>query len=85
LLRRNEDVDGRDKPGHDVEIAPCLLDSLRVARRLPQALAAQAILGLIARHRQAGTFLGAPARSRQAAGEFRSASGTGEAPGRRHF
>jgi hypothetical protein len=80
-----KDVDGRDKPGHDDGIARRLFHSLRVSRSLPQALAAQAILGLIARQRQAGTFLGAPARSRQAAGEFRSASGTGEAPGRRHF
>jgi hypothetical protein len=47
-------------------------------RSLPQAIAAQAILA-IDRHRQARNFLGAPARPRQAAGEFRSAPGTGKA------
>jgi hypothetical protein len=54
-------------------------------RRLPQAIPAQAILTLIDRHRQAAGFLGAPARPREAAGEFRSASGAGEAAGRRIF
>jgi hypothetical protein len=47
-------------------------------RSLPQTIAAQAILG-IDRHRQAGNLLGTPARPSQAAGEFRSAPGTGEA------
>jgi hypothetical protein len=45
---------------------------------LPQTIAAQAVLA-IDRDRQAGDFLGTPARSGQAAGELRSASGTGEA------
>jgi hypothetical protein len=40
---------------------------------LPQAIAAHAIAA-IERHRQPRHFLGAPARSRQAAGEFRSAA-----------
>jgi len=44
---------------------------------LPQAIAAQAIAA-IDRHRQDGGFLGAPARSRQAAGEFRSAAGASQ-------
>jgi hypothetical protein len=48
-------------------------------RKLAQAIAAQAILTHGNRHRQAHRFLGAPARLRQAAIEFRSASGTGEA------
>jgi hypothetical protein len=47
-------------------------------RRLPQAIAAQAIPA-VDRHRQDECFLGAPARPRDIAGEFRSASGTGEA------
>jgi hypothetical protein len=53
--------------------------SRRFGRRLPQTISAQAILA-IERHRQAGGFLGAPARSREAAGEFRSAPGTGKPP-----
>jgi hypothetical protein len=62
---------------------PLALPSLRFCARgltqlLPQALPAQAILA-IDRHRQARGFLGAPARSRRAAGEFRAAAGTGEA------
>jgi len=48
-----------------------------VRRHLPQAIAAQAIAA-IEWHRQAGGFLGAPARPRQAAGEFRSAAGTSQ-------
>jgi hypothetical protein len=47
-------------------------------RHLPQAIPAQAILARN-RHRQASGFLGAPARSRQVAGELRSATGTGKA------
>jgi hypothetical protein len=54
------------------------------AGRLPQTIAAQAILA-IEGHRQAGDFLGTPARPGQAAGEFRSASGTGEAARGRIF
>jgi hypothetical protein len=46
-------------------------------RHLPQAIPAQAIAA-IEWHRQAGGFLGAPARPRQAAGEFRSAAGTSQ-------
>jgi hypothetical protein len=53
-------------------------------RRLPQTIPAQAILAVI-RHRQPGGFLGAPAWTRQAAGEFRSASGAGEAARGRIF
>jgi hypothetical protein len=49
-----------------------------LSRRLAQAIAAQAIAA-VDRHRQDGVFLGTPARSRDVAGEFRSASGTGEA------
>jgi hypothetical protein len=48
------------------------------AGRLLQTIAAQAILA-IHWHRQAGDLLGTPARPGQAAGEFRSAAGTGEA------
>jgi len=48
-----------------------------VRRHLPQAIPAQAIAA-IEGHRQAGGFLGAPARPRQAAGEFRSAAGTSQ-------
>jgi hypothetical protein len=47
-------------------------------RHLPQAIAAQAIAA-VGRHRQDEAFFGAPAGSRDVAGEFRSASGTGEA------
>jgi hypothetical protein len=47
-------------------------------RDLPQAIAAQAIAA-VDRHRQDEGFLGAPAGSRDVAGERRSASGTGEA------
>jgi hypothetical protein len=47
-------------------------------RLLPQTLPAQAIAA-IGRHRQAGGFLGAPAWTRETAGEFGSAAGTGEA------
>jgi hypothetical protein len=50
-----------------------------LCRRLAQAIPAQAILTLIDRHRQPRGFLGAPARPRETAGEFRSAAGTGEA------
>jgi hypothetical protein len=53
-------------------------------RRLAQTIAAQAIPA-IDRHRQADNFLGAPARPGPAAGEFRSASGTGEAARGRSF
>jgi hypothetical protein len=54
------------------------------ARHLPQAIPAQAIAA-VDRHRQAGGFLVAPAWPCQAAGEFRSAAGTGEAAGGRIF
>ena len=64
----------------------CLLldgvDWVYVRRHLPQAIPAQAIPALH-RHRQPRGFLGAPARPRRAAGEFRSAGGTGEAAGHR--
>src|SRR4030081_1178850 len=73
----------RDKPGHDVETPCCLFDGVYV-RHLPQAIPAQAIAA-IDRHRQTRDFLGAPAWPWQAAGEFRSASGTGEAAGGRSF
>jgi len=53
-------------------------------RRPAQAVAAQAVIAAD-RYRQAGGFLGAPARPRQAAAEFRSASGTDEAARGRHF
>jgi len=53
-------------------------------RHLPQAIPAQAILA-INRFRQPRAFLRAPARSVKAAGEFRSAHGTGEASSGRHF
>jgi hypothetical protein len=57
----------------------CLFDNAHVCRRsLAQTIPAQAIRA-IERHRQAGGFLGAPARPRQAAGEFRSAAGTAKA------
>jgi hypothetical protein len=55
-----------------------LLRSGRLRRSLAQTIAAQAILA-IERHRQARNFFGAPAGTGQAAGEFRSAPGTGEA------
>ena len=55
-----------------------LFDSVYARRRLPQTVPAQTILAVI-RHRQAGRVLGAPAWPRQAAGEFRAASGTDEA------
>jgi len=45
---------------------------------LPQAIAAQAIAA-VDRHWQDEGLLGAPTWSRDVAGEFRSASGTGEA------
>jgi hypothetical protein len=61
-----------------------LFDGWHVRRQLPQAIAAQAIAA-IERHRQPRGFLGAPARSGETAGEFRSATGTGEAAGRRVF
>jgi hypothetical protein len=48
------------------------------SRCLAQAIAAQAIPA-VDRHRQDCGFLGTPAGSRDVAGEFRSASGTGEA------
>jgi isochorismate synthase EntC len=51
---------------------------LGALRGLAQAIAAQAILA-IERHRQARDFFGTPAGTCQAAGEFRSAPGTGEA------
>jgi hypothetical protein len=54
------------------------------ARRLPQAIPAQAIAA-IKWHRQAGGFLGAPTRARQAAGEFRTASGTSQPARKRIF
>jgi len=57
----------------------------RLRRHLAQTIPAQAILALLNRHRQPGGFPGAPARPRQAAGELRSASGTGEAAGDRNF
>jgi hypothetical protein len=69
----------QNKPGHDAQAAHCLFDSVDVCRRsLAQTIPAQAIPA-IERHRQAGGFLGAPARPRQAAGEFRSAAGTAKA------
>jgi hypothetical protein len=49
-----------------------------LSRRLAQAIAAETIAA-VGRHRQDCGFLGTPARSRDVAGEFRSASGTGEA------
>ena len=61
-----------------------LLHGVYVRRHLPQTIPAQAIPALH-RHRQPRGFLGAPARSRRAAGEFRSAGGTGEAAGHRIF
>jgi hypothetical protein len=51
---------------------------LGALRGLAQTIAAQAILA-IERHRQARGFFGTPAGTCQAAGEFRSAPGTGEA------
>jgi hypothetical protein len=83
LTSVSEDVDGRDKPGHDVETPRCLFDSVYV-RHLPQAIPAQAIAALN-RHRQPRGFLGAPARPCRAAGEFRSATGTSEAARNRIF
>jgi hypothetical protein len=53
-------------------------------RHLPQTIPAQAVPALH-RHRQPRGFIGAPARPRRAAGEFRSATGTGEAAGHRIF
>jgi hypothetical protein len=73
-----QDVDARDKPGHDAEMASCLFDSVSDCRRLAQTVAAQAVVAPVHRHRQAHRFLGAPARPRRAAGEFRTASGTGK-------
>jgi hypothetical protein len=60
------------------------LQSAYFRRRLAQAIPAQAILSPD-RHRQARGFLGAPARACQAAGEFRSAAGTGETAGAGDF
>jgi len=60
-----------------VENTVPLFDRMYVRRPLPQAIAAQAIAA-IWRHRQPRHFLGAPARSREAAGEFRSAAGTSQ-------
>jgi hypothetical protein len=60
-----------------VENTVPLFDSVYVRRHLPQAIAAQAI-AVVARHRQPRHFLGAPARFRQAAGEFRAAAGTSQ-------
>jgi hypothetical protein len=54
---------------------------MQICRQLAQAIPAQAIFAGSNRRRQAHGLLGAPARSRQAAIEFRSASGTGEAAG----
>jgi len=47
-------------------------------RHLAQTIPAQAVAA-VGRHRQARGFLGAPARSRQAAGKFGPAAGAGEA------
>jgi hypothetical protein len=55
-----------------------------VRRHLPQAIAAQAIAA-VEGHRQPRHFFGAPARSPEAAGEFRSAAGTDEAARGRIF
>ena len=52
--------------------------------RLAQAFAAQAILA-VERHRQPHVFVSAPARSRQRAGEFRSAPRTGDLSGGLRF
>jgi hypothetical protein len=46
---------------------------------LPQTFPAQAVLAFVNRHRQAKGFFGAPARPAEAAGKFRSASGTSKA------
>jgi len=56
---------------------------MQICRQLAQAIAAQAILAGIDRHRQPHGLVGAPARLREATAEFRSASGTGEAARRR--
>jgi hypothetical protein len=69
-------MDGRVKPGHDAMRGS--LELVWRRRRLPQTLPAQAILAAD-RHRQARGFGIAPAFSRQAAGEFHAATGTGEA------
>jgi hypothetical protein len=61
-----------------------LFHSADFSRRLAQTVPAQAII-IPDRHRQARGFLGAPARACEAAGEFRSAAGTGEAAGARYF
>jgi hypothetical protein len=85
LASLNEGVDGRDKPGgHDVENTPPLFDRAYVRHHLPQAIPAQAIAA-VERHRQPCNFLGAPAWSRQAAGEFCSAAGASEAARGRIF
>jgi hypothetical protein len=70
-------------PGHYVATPGCLFDSVYV-RRLAQTVPAQAIAA-IDRHRQPRNFLGTPARARQVAGEFSSASRTGEAARDRIF
>jgi len=85
-------VDARHKAGHD-DLANWLAFesgsgrgvSSDACRRFPQTIPAQAILARIDRHRQPGGFLRTPARPRQAAGEFRSAAGTGEAARGRNF
>src|SRR5579859_759381 len=74
------DLDPRRDPA--VETSAMVSLELVLARsvcRLAQAIAAQAILA-VERHRQPRGFFGAPARAGEAAGEFRSAPGTGEPP-----
>jgi hypothetical protein len=72
------------KPGHDVETPRWLFDNVHGRGCFAQTIAAQAVLA-VERHRQPRGFLGAPAWPRKAAGELRSASGTGEAAGGRYF
>jgi hypothetical protein len=68
---------------NNAETPRCLFNAY-FCRGFAQTIRAQAVLA-VERHRQPRGFLGAPARSRQAAGEFRSASGTAQAARGRHF
>jgi hypothetical protein len=71
-------------PAMTWKMARLLFDGMCFSCCLAQAIPAQAVLAVIG-HRQAGGFFGAPARPRQAAGEFRSASGTSETARGRNF
>jgi hypothetical protein len=75
-LRANESAPA-PMPGMTWKTPRRLFDSAYICHHLPQAIGAQAVPA-IARHRQPRDFLGAPARFRQAADEFRAAAGTSQ-------